>query len=282
MSIAIQINRLTKTFHRTKALDSVSATINEGEIVALIGPSGSGKSTLLRHIAGLEISNRDNHSKITVNGDAIQEHGRLNRQARRIRSNIGVIFQQFNLIGRLSVLTNVQLGCLGSIPSWRGSLGLFNKAEKERALQALERVGLRELADQRASTLSGGQQQRVAIARSLMQGANLILADEPIASLDPKSAKQVMKALRNMRKEDGKTVVITLHQVEYARKYCKRAIALVDGRIDFDGPIKDLTDDILRDLYGTAMTDDDDDHEPDQPAIIPMNTPFNPTAVQAG
>lgn len=280
MSVAIEISRLTKTFQRTTALDSVSATINEGEIVALIGPSGSGKSTLLRHIAGLEISDRDDQSEITVNGEAIQQHGRLNRQARRIRSNIGVIFQQFNLIGRLSVLTNVQLGCLGSIPAWRGSLGLFNKAEKQRALQALERVGLRELASQRASTLSGGQQQRVAIARSLMQGANLILADEPIASLDPKSAKQVMKSLRNMRKEDGKTVVITLHQVEYARKYCKRAIALADGKIAFDGPIKDLTDDVLHDLYGTAMTEDDDELEAAE--VVPMNPQFNPTAVQAG
>lgn len=228
-------------------------------MVALIGPSGSGKSTLLRHIAGLEISDRNADSEVLVNGEALQSRGRLSKKVRHIRSGIGVIFQQFNLINRLDVLHNVLIGALGSIPRWRGTLGLFTQAEKQRAFEALERVGLLDLAYQRASTLSGGQQQRVAIAKTMMQQADIVLADEPIASLDPKSAKTVMRSLRDLRKIDGKTVIITLHQVEYARKYCKRAIALVEGKIAFDGKSKDLTDEVLEELYGTSMRDDDDD-----------------------
>lgn len=258
MTQSISIKALSKSFKQTIALDDVSAEINSGEIVALIGPSGSGKSTLLRHIAGLEVADKTDGCEITVDGNAVQKQGRLSKNVRKARSQIGVIFQQFNLISRLNVLTNVLLGGLGYIPGWRANLGLFSKQEKQRALDALERVGLLELAFQRASTLSGGQQQRVAIARTMMQQANVVLADEPIASLDPKSAKTVMKTLRKLQKNDGKTVVITLHQVEYARKYCKRVIALVNGRIAFDGKSKDLTDEVLEALYGTSMSEEDD------------------------
>jgi phosphonate transport system ATP-binding protein len=267
MSHAIRIQSLTKTFSHTTALDDVSIDIDEGEIVALIGPSGSGKSTLLRHIAGLEVSDRNPDSAVIINGQNLQSQGRLNRKIRYIRSGIGVIFQQFNLIDRLNVLTNVLIGALGSVPRWRGTLGLFTSDEKQRALESLDRVGLKELAWQRASTLSGGQQQRVAIARTQMQRASIVLADEPIASLDPKSAKSVMRDLRDLQKIDGKTVIITLHQVEYARKYCKRAVALVEGKIAFDGKAKHLTDEVLESLYGTSMTDDDEllETESDRP-----------------
>ena len=271
MKQAIEISQISKTFNGVVALNGVSISISSGEIVALIGPSGSGKSTLLRHLAGLEVSDRKRQAEVKIGGQSIQKNGRLDRSARAIRSNIGFIFQQFNLIGRLSVKTNVLLGCLGRIPAWRGCLGIFSQAEQQQALAALDRVGLETLAQQRASTLSGGQQQRVAIARTLMQQAEIVLADEPIASLDPKSAKTVMQSLRDMRDQDGRSIVITLHQVEYARQYCQRVIALVEGEIAFDGAVTDLTDAMLRKLYGTALSDvnEDTDRESQTPTVLP-------------
>jgi phosphonate transport system ATP-binding protein len=248
---ALNISALTKHFDRKRALNNISLQVQSGEIVALIGPSGSGKSTLLRHLAGLQISDKKIATKIIVNDQVVQQNGKLSSSVRKTRSNIGVIFQQFNLINRLDVITNVLIGGLGTIPRWRGTLGLFNKAEKAQALAALERVGLSEIATQRASTLSGGQQQRVAIARSLMQRATVILADEPIASLDPNSARIVMQSLHDLQKNDGKTVIVTLHQVEYARKYCDRVIGLVDGRIAFDVKVQALTDNVIEQLYGS-------------------------------
>lgn len=279
MSVAIKINNVSKKFGQSIALKDISLNITENEMVALIGPSGSGKSTLLRHIAGLEQSDRNVNSSIEIYAQSIQQNGRLNRNSRNLRNQVGVIFQQFNLINRMSVLSNVLMGSLGRISIVRGTLGLFSKAEKEQALQALERVGLEKLAWQRASTLSGGQQQRVAIARCLMQQAKIILADEPIASLDPKSAKQVMKHLRKLRRDDGKTVVVTLHQVDYARKYCKRVIALVDGEVAFDGKTEDLTEELLHELYGTSLSDDDDDVQEKQ--ITPV-LPGKPDALFVG
>ncbi len=248
---ALNISALTKHFDHKRALNNISLQVQSGEIVALIGPSGSGKSTLLRHLAGLQISDKKVTTKIVVNDQVVQQNGKLSSSVRKTRSNIGVIFQQFNLINRLDVITNVLIGGLGTIPRWRGTLGLFNKAEKAQALAALERVGLSEIATQRASTLSGGQQQRVAIARSLMQRATVILADEPIASLDPNSARIVMQSLHDLQKYDGKTVIVTLHQVEYARQYCDRVIGLVDGRIAFDVKVQALTDNVIEQLYGS-------------------------------
>jgi phosphonate transport system ATP-binding protein len=222
-------------------------------MVALIGASGSGKSTLLRHLAGLACCDRTAGGSIQVLGRQVQAQGRLNGEVRRLRADIGYIFQQFNLVGRLSVVQNVLLGCLGRMPRWRGTLGLFSVEEKQRAMQALGRVGLADLALQRASTLSGGQQQRVAIARALCQRAEVILADEPIASLDPESARKVMQILADINREDGKTVVVTLHQVDYAMRYCQRAVALKAGRIHFDGPTAGLNPNFLNDLYGAEL-----------------------------
>ncbi|WP_342640431.1 phosphonate ABC transporter ATP-binding protein [Rhodoligotrophos ferricapiens] len=246
---AISIRNLSKSFGKKRALDNVSLDIQRGEMVALIGASGSGKSTLLRHICGLEIG-QAGQSKVNVLGMPIQDGGRLSAQAREMRRNIGVIFQQFNLVGRLSVLSNVLLGNLGRIPSWRGTLGLFTAAEKRSAREALARVGIPELAWQRASTLSGGQQQRAAIARTLVQRSNILLADEPIASLDPSSARRVMEILAAVNRDEQITCVVSLHQVEYARRYCPRTVALRDGRIVFDGPSSELTNQMLVDLYG--------------------------------
>jgi phosphonate transport system ATP-binding protein len=253
MNPAIHVERLNKTFARKPALVDLALSIQPGEMVALIGASGSGKSTLLRHLAGLACCDRGNGGSVQVLGREVQAAGRLNGKVRKLRSDIGYIFQQFNLVNRLSVLDNVLLGCLGRMPGWRGNLGLFNVEEKQRALQSLDRVGLVDLAAQRASTLSGGQQQRVAIARALTQRAEVILADEPIASLDPESARKVMEILADINRTDGKTVVVTLHQVDYAVRYCPRAVALKGGRIHFDGDAQQLSSQFLNDLYGADV-----------------------------
>jgi phosphonate transport system ATP-binding protein len=245
---AITIRNLSKNFGKKRALDNVSLDIRQGEMVALIGASGSGKSTLIRHICGLEIG-QPGQSRVDVLGSSIQGDGRLASKARDMRRNIGVVFQQFNLVGRLSVLSNVLLGNLGHIPVWRGTLGWFTADEKKVARDALARVGIPEVAWQRASTLSGGQQQRAAIARTLVQRSNILLADEPIASLDPSSARRVMEILAAVNR-DGITCVVSLHQVEYARRYCPRTIAMRDGRIVFDGPSSELTNPMLVELYG--------------------------------
>ncbi len=251
MSSTVDIYDLNRTFGAGKALDGVHLRVNRGEMVALIGASGSGKSTLLRHIAGLTVGDRDVDSgRIEVQGRLIQSGGRLARDVRQSRTRIGFIFQQFNLVGRLTVLQNVLVGLLGRIPEWRGSTGRFTRKERELALAALRRVGLADRALQRASTLSGGQQQRVAIARAMAQQAELILADEPIASLDPESSRRVMESLSTLNREDRRTVIVSLHQVDFAVRYCPRTVALKDGRIHFDGPTRELSAGYLRELYG--------------------------------
>lgn len=211
MVSAIQVNNLVKKFNNKTILSGLDLAIPKGSMVALIGASGSGKSTLLRHLAGLTAADGQGNCSVQALGQTVQSNGVVSKNVRRIRSDIGYVFQQFNLVGRLTVLQNVLLGCLGRMSRVRGTLGLFSAAEKEQALQALERVGLLEHAYRRASTLSGGQQQRVAIARTLCQHAEVILADEPIASLDPESARNVMEILADINQKDGKTVIVTLH-----------------------------------------------------------------------
>ncbi len=251
---AIRVKNLSKTFRRgKKALDGVDLDIQPGEMVALIGASGSGKSTLIRHIAGLIEGDRgDGVCCIDVLGRPMQNGGRISRGANGVRTQVGVIFQQFNLVDRLSVLTNVLIGRLGQMERWRAYFGLFSREEKLAALDALWRVGISETARQRASTLSGGQQQRAAIARALVQKSRVVLADEPIASLDPASSKRVMEALKRINREDGITVVVSLHQVEYATRYCPRTVALRDGKKVYDGPSAALTPAFLHELYGAA------------------------------
>lgn len=265
--LAVDVKGLSKTFlGDKKALNGVSLSIQEGEMVALIGASGSGKSTLLRHLAGL-IKGDSDGGKVDILGDSIQENGRIAKNARKTRSQIGVVFQQFNLVTRLTVLTNVLIGLLGSVPRWRGTLGLFTPDEKTRAMAALDRVGIADHAGKRASNLSGGQQQRAAIARALTQGARLILADEPIASLDPASSKKVMNTLERINKEDDITVVVSLHQVDYALKYCPRTIAMRDGQVVFDGPSEQLTPAFLRELYGDESAELFADPAPSKPSV---------------
>ncbi|WP_417805507.1 phosphonate ABC transporter ATP-binding protein [Thalassospira lucentensis] len=248
--LVVDISGLNKSFTRDKrALKDVRLQVREGEMVALIGASGSGKSTLIRHIAGLLRGDRDG-GKIAVFGETIQENGKIARGARKVRADIGVIFQQFNLVSRLTVLTNVLMGLLGRVPSWRGSFCMFTKAERMRAMGALARVGIEGHATKKARHLSGGQQQRAAIARTITQGARLILADEPIASLDPASSRKVMNTLDRVNREDNVTVIVSLHQVDYAKDYCKRTIAMRDGEVVFDGPSTQLTPAFLQELYG--------------------------------
>ena len=179
MQTIIRVEKLAKTFNQHQALHAVDLNIHHGEMVALLGPSGSGKSTLLRHLSGLITGDKSVGSHIELLGRTVQREGRLARDIRKSRAHTGYIFQQFNLVNRLSVLENVLIGALGSTPFWRTCFSWFTGEQKQRALQALTRVGMVHFAHQRVSTLSGGQQQRVAIARALMQQAKVILADEP-------------------------------------------------------------------------------------------------------
>ena len=248
------VKDVSKTFGARKALNGVSVEVGAGEMVALIGPSGSGKSTLLRSITGLQTID-SGKGTITVFGEVVQKNGRLTAATRGARQKLGMIFQQFNLVGRLSLFSNVMLGALGRLPGWRGVLGAWPSADKRTAMAALHRVGVSEHAAQRANTLSGGQQQRAAIARALVQGARAIVADEPVASLDPVSARKVMELLVELNKRDGLGVIVTLHQVDYAIRYCERVIALKAGQVVYDGPATGLDTKQLIDIYGPEFED---------------------------
>ncbi len=254
MMTALRITQLNKHFSPQKqALCDINLSAQRGEMIALIGASGSGKSTLLRHIAGLLAADPVSGSSIEVAGSVIQRDGQIASDIRLSRAKVGFVFQQFNLVDRLSVMTNVLVGLLHRLPMWRSLLGLFSQAERTLAYQALARVGIQDCHGQRASTLSGGQQQRAAIARTLVQGADLILADEPIASLDPESSRNVMEILARINREDQCTVIVSLHQVEIALKYCPRVVALHQGKIVFDGAASELTPKLLRELYGVQV-----------------------------
>lgn len=246
---AVTVTGLSKSFKGIPALKAVSLVVRSGEMVALVGASGSGKSTLLRTLNGLQIADS---GRVEIFDTPLQSDGKLHSKARPLRAQVGFIFQQFNLVNRLSVLENVLLGNLAETSSWRSTFRLFTKAEKTRALAALDRVGILAQAYKRAAVLSGGQQQRVAIARCLMQGAQVILADEPIASLDPESARRVMELLVDLNRDRRLTVIVSLHQVQMVRLYCDRSIALRDGSVQFDGLTAALDDDRLSQIYGAA------------------------------
>lgn len=250
----LSVRDISKSYRDTRALNHISLQVRRGEMVALIGPSGSGKSTLLRVLVGLT---KIDSGEGVVDGfdQRLQANGRPTANIREARRRIGFIFQQFNLVGRLSLFTNVALGSLGRIGFWRGLTGRWPSETKHAAMAALVRVGVGDYASQRANTLSGGQQQRGAIARALVQQAEVILADEPVASLDPVAARKVMGILRDLNRTDGLTVLVTLHQVDYALRYCDRVVALKAGRIAYDGPTAKLDQSTLIDIYGPEFQD---------------------------
>ena len=250
----LSVRNASKSFGSRRALDSVSLNVSKGEMIALIGPSGSGKSTLLRSISGLQTIDTG-PGRIEAFGGVVQSEGKISNKVREARIRIGFIFQQFNLVGRLSLFSNVALGSLGRINRARGLFGLWPAETKTAVMAALARVGVAEYAAQRANTLSGGQQQRAAIARALVQRAKIILADEPVASLDPVSARRVMEILRDLNRDDGLTVVVTLHQVDYALRYCDRVVALKAGKVVYDGPADGLERKQLIDIYGPEFED---------------------------
>ncbi|MDA7417702.1 phosphonate ABC transporter ATP-binding protein [Xenophilus arseniciresistens] len=245
---------VSRSFGKHQALRKVSLEVRRGERVALLGASGSGKSTLIRCLCGLESTDADG-GRIEAFGQLLQAKGRISPEIRALRRRIGVIFQQFNLVGRLSVMHNVMTGLAAEAPLWRALSGRYAEADQARALDALDAIGLAPQAFQRASTLSGGQQQRAAIARVLLQGAELVLADEPVASLDPQSTHRVMEQLAALNREAGMTLVVSLHHVALAQRYCERVVALRDGALVFDGPSSALTPGFLQHLYGTAAAD---------------------------
>jgi phosphonate transport system ATP-binding protein len=241
----LRLEGLTKRFGDKRAVDGVSLVVPSGQLVGVIGQSGSGKSTLLRMINRLTDPSA---GRILFGDTDVATLG--GRELRQWRARCAMIFQQFNLAGRLDVLTNVMMGRAFHAPLWRALLKLWTDEEKALGLSALEGLDIGRLSGQRAETLSGGQQQRVAIARALVQQPDIILADEPIASLDPRNTQVVMDALRHINRHFGITVMCNLHSLELARSYCDRLVGLAAGRVVFDGVPAQLTERVTRDLYG--------------------------------
>ena len=226
---AIRVLALTKAYSGTLALDNVSFDVAAGEFLAVLGPSGAGKTTLFRCLTRLV---KPDAGQVLINGRPL--HALEGRQLREVRRDIGLIFQQFNLIRRMTAVENVLAGRLGVVPTWRVLLRRFSVQDRQSALAALDRVGLLAQAYQRADRLSGGQQQRVAIARALMQQSQCVLADEPVASLDPESAASVLATLRAIAHEQHIAVVCSLHQVDLATAFADRIIGLQAGRLVAD------------------------------------------------
>ena len=244
------IEGLTRRFGNTAAVDNLSLQLPRGGFIGVIGRSGAGKSTLLRIINRLQ---EPSAGRILWQGlDVTALRG---AELRAWRASCAMVFQQFNLAPRLDVLTNVLIGRLNHVPDWRALLRLWPAADRAIALSALEQFGMGALAAQPAGQLSGGQQQRVAIARALVQEPEIILADEPVASLDPRNAELVMEALAGINRRYGITVLCNLHSLDLARRYCTRLVGLANGRVVFDDVPAALTAHAARGLYGTEARD---------------------------
>jgi phosphonate transport system ATP-binding protein len=241
----LTVQNLTRRFGEKAAVDDVSLTIEAGSFVGVIGRSGAGKSTLLRMINRLQdpssgVIRWQGQDVTALKGQALRDW----------RMRCAMVFQQFNIVGRLDVMTNVLMGRLNHTSRMRSLLKLWSADDKAIAVSALEMFDITQLAGQRAESLSGGQQQRVAIARALVQEPDIVLADEPIASLDPRNTKIVMDALLRMNKHFGITVICNLHDLDIAKDYCGRLIGMAQGRVIFDGPPEALTEELARELYG--------------------------------
>lgn len=249
----IEMRNVSKVYpNGTKGLNQINLTIDKGEFVAIVGLSGAGKSTLLRSMNRLhDITEGD----ILIDGKSITKAS--GKPLRKIRRDIGMIFQSFNLVKRTTVLRNVLAGRVGYHSTLRTVLGLFPKKDIDLAFQALDRVNIIEKAYSRADELSGGQQQRVAIARVLAQEAKYILADEPVASLDPLTTTQVMDDLKRINLEFDITTIVNLHFVDLARQYATRIIGLRAGEVVFDGPVSEATDERFAEIYGRPLKQDE-------------------------
>ena len=228
----------------TRGLEDVNLEIQQGEFIGIIGTSGAGKSTLIRTINGL---NNVTEGTLMVNETNVAQL--KGKALREFRKNVGMIFQSYNLVPRVSVIRNVLSSRVPNMSFLSVCFGLFSKADKLKALDALNRVGILDKAHQRADQLSGGQQQRVSLARALAQDADILLADEPVAALDPVTAREVMDDFKRINKELNKTVLINIHHVELALEYTDRIIAVKKGRIVFDGPSSSVTQQVLDDVY---------------------------------
>jgi phosphonate transport system ATP-binding protein len=243
----LRIEKLTKRFGANTAVETANLDIDKPMMIGIIGRSGAGKSTLLRMINRLADATE---GRIVFEGRDVT---RLTGKAKRAwQSECAMIFQQFNLVPRMDVVSNVLHGTLNRRSTFATMFNLFPMEDIHRAIDILDRLGIAEHAPKRAEALSGGQQQRVAIARALMQDPKIILADEPIASLDPMNAQTVMEALRRIHEEDGRTVIANLHTLDTARRYCDRVVGMRDGRIVFDGLPEQLTSGVAREIYGAG------------------------------
>jgi phosphonate transport system ATP-binding protein len=259
----LAVRELTKTYDTgTAALRNVSITIDEPQVVAIIGPSGAGKSTLIRCINRLV---EPTSGSVELNGQNLTAlNGRDLRKARR---HIGMIFQEYNLVERLTVMENILSGRLGYVSFWQAFRRKYPPADVAAAFRLLERVGLEGRENTRADSLSGGQRQRVGIARALIQSPELLLVDEPTASLDPKTGRQVMRILVELAKENKTPTLVNIHDVQLAKSFSNRVIGMRDGEIVFDGKPKQLTEKVLTDIYGeedwsTEAAGGDDDDAP--------------------
>ena len=235
----------------TVGLDDVDLTIADGEFAAIIGRSGAGKSTLLRSVNRMH---QITSGTLTVNGTDVSSLS--GKSLRRFRRGIGMVFQSFNLVTRTSVIQNVLAACVPDMPFWRVLLGAFRKSGKIKALESLDKVGILDKAYMRADQLSGGQQQRVALARTLTQDPKIILADEPVAALDPVTAKQVMQDFVHINKDMGITILLNIHHVELALEYADRIIGIRAGKIVYDGPSANVDKDVLAAIYGEDETEE--------------------------
>ncbi|SMF38597.1 phosphonate transport system ATP-binding protein [Xaviernesmea oryzae] len=241
-----ELRNVTRRFGDRIAVNAVNVEIPQGQMVGVIGRSGAGKSTLLRMINRLQ-----EPSSGSIHFGGVEVSALKGVSLRNWQRDCAMIFQQFNLVPRLDVMTNVLLGRLNHRSTVMSLLKIFSRDERVMAMAALERLGIEQTALQPAGTLSGGQQQRVAIARALMQAPKMVLADEPIASLDPLNAKIVMDALRDINEREGITVITNLHTLDTARSYCERIIGMAGGRVVFDGPPQALDGAAVREIYGS-------------------------------
>ncbi len=243
----ISFKHVDKVYNNSnqKALDDINLDIKQGEFVAIIGLSGAGKSTLIRTINKMIDTNS---GELLVNGQDVSKL--KGKQLRNFRKNIGMIFQSYNLVSRTSVLNNVLIAKVPQMPWYKSLLGLFSKEDKIKALEALDKVNILDKAYMRADQLSGGQQQRVALARTLCQDPEIILADEPVAALDPVSANQVMQDFKCINEEYNISVLINIHHVDLALKYAKRVIGIKEGKVVFDGDASSVNENVLKTIYG--------------------------------